>query len=148
MPDPDVLIPNATSNVSDAVEVAKDSTDKEKVAIDALHNVLSEVMNALKKIGEDVDNINKRVSTLEKSISVKVVDDKITVDGKKDEMPKLGEYKTDTVEFAKSNIPASGGNVVTNPDVQIIKSILTANKTLDASEIYYLVKKNIKPKVI
>jgi type II secretory ATPase GspE/PulE/Tfp pilus assembly ATPase PilB-like protein len=141
---------------SSPTDVAKD--DKEKIAIDALHAVLNEVMTALKKIGEDVDNIGKRVDALEKSISVKVVQDKVTIDGEdgKKEKPKLGDYKVDTVEFAKTSAntktPVGGnGNGVTptaNPEVQIIKSILTANKELSASDIYYLVRKSLKSMVM
>jgi hypothetical protein len=105
-------------------------------------------MSALKKIGEDVDNINKRVEILEKSISIKVVDDKISVEGDK-ENPKLGEYKTDTVTFAKStakiNVPTATTSVNVNPDVQIIKSILTAPNVLSAEDVLRIVRKNIKP---
>jgi hypothetical protein len=154
LPDTQVLMPNPNPNPTDAVgsDVAKES--KEQVAVEALKNVLNEVMSALKKIGEDVENINKRVSVLEKSISIKIVGDKITVDGeKKAEKPKVGEYTTDTVEFAKSsvntNVPTVGNNgVATNSDVQIIKSILTASKELSASDIYYLVRKNLKREVM
>jgi hypothetical protein len=157
MPDTNVLTPsantisNATADDVNVSDVAKES--KEQVAVDALKNVFNEVMVALKKIGEDVEKINKRVDTLEKSISIKHVDEKISVDGeKKSEKPKVGEYVTDTVEFAKTSantkIPAPTGGVTANPEVQVIKSILTANKELGASEIYYLVKKNIKLVVI
>jgi nitrate reductase NapAB chaperone NapD len=153
MPDSEVLTPNPSPSPTDVeADVAKESKEsKEKIAIDTLHNVLNEVMSALKKIGEDIDNINKRVSTLEKSISVKVVGDKISVDddGDKSEKPKLGDYKVDTVTFAKSTVrndtPVVTESATTNPEVQIIKSILTAPNVLSADEVYRLVRKNIRP---
>ena len=151
MPDLQVLTPNPT-DVNTVADVSVQKESKEKIAVDTLHSILNEVMSALKKIGEDVDNINKRVTTLEKSISIKVIDDKISVEGDKSEKPKLGEYKTDTVTFAKStaknDVPtatATASGINTNPEVQIIKSILTAPNVLGAEDVYRIVRKNIRP---
>jgi hypothetical protein len=144
MPDSEVLTPNPNPNPVDA-PVAKE--DKEKVAVETLHNILNEVMSALKKIGEDVENINKRVTTLEKSINIKIVGDKISVEGEK-KKPEVGEYKTDTVTFAKStaknNLPTATTNVTANSEVHIIKSVLTAPKPLSAEDVFQIVRKNIK----
>jgi len=153
MPDSQVLTPNPT-DVNTVADVSVQKESKEKIAVDTLHSILNEVMSALKKIGEDVDDINKRVTILEKSISIKVVDDKISVEGDKSEKPKLGEYKTDTVTFAKStaknDVPtatatATASGINTNPEVQIIKSILTAPNVLGAEDVYRIVRKNIRP---
>ena len=152
MPDSQVLTPNPT-DVNTVADVSVQKESKEKIAVDTLHSILNEVVSALKKIGEDVDNINKRVTMLEKSISIKVVDDKISVEGDKSEKPKLGEYKTDTVTFAKStaknDVPTATANATsginTNPEVQIIKSILTAPNILGAEDVYRIVRKNIRP---
>jgi hypothetical protein len=156
MPDANVLNPNPNPVVSpsDVVEsAAGDTSAKEQIAVDALKNVLNEVVGALKKIGEDVDKLSKRVDNIEKSISVKITHEP-AFDGEKNkkDKPKLGEYVVDTVEFAKTsaNMKTSTGGetVVGNPEVQIIKSIFTANKELSVNDIYYLVLKNIKPKVM
>jgi Mg2+ and Co2+ transporter CorA len=150
MPDTNVLTPTPTPQpIVDSAKSNAETQDKEKIAIDALHNVLSEVMSALKKIGEDVDNINKRVSVLEKSISIPLSGEKITVEGKKngDGEKKVGDYKTDAVEFVKStkNVPTATANATlsVNPEVTIIKSILTADKELSAKDVYYIVRKNL-----